>query len=303
MDHQLDMDVAAGLSAGGFVTHGGKHGLPPGTPCYNCATPLRGRWCYACGQLGEDFHRSAIHLIGEVFESFTHADGRMWQTLPHLVLRPAMLTRDYLAGKRAPQIPPLRLFLVVLLIVFVAGELASSTRKIHFVDIHMDPGDKAELENLKVHIYQPWDEWLTNWSKTHVLRAVEHPDRFVDAMGAWAHDFAFLMLPISALILSALFMFRRRFVLFDHLVFSMHSLSFQGLLFVAMMAVRATTGLHAGALLLVSPVHLFFHLRGVYGLGNFGTLMRMFVLFLCSIVALSLVMLGLVVVGLAALQE
>jgi hypothetical protein len=70
-----------------------------------------------------------------------------------------------------------------------------------------------------------------------------------------------------------------------------------------MMAVQATTGAKADALLLASPVHLFFHLRGVYGLGKFATLMRMIVLFLCSIVALSLVMLGLVVVGLAALQE
>jgi hypothetical protein len=303
MDHELDMDVAAGLSAGGFVTHGGKHGLALGTPCYNCATPLRGRWCYACGQLGEDFHRSAIHLIGEVFESFTHADGRLWQTLPHLVLRPAVLTRDYLAGKRAPQIPPLRLFLVVLLMVFVAGEMANGPQHAHKFNIQMDPGDKAQLQGLNIHVYKAWDPWINDWARTHVLRAAEHPDRFVDAMGAWAHDFAFLMLPISALILSALFIFRRRFVLFDHLVFSMHSLSFQGLLFVAMMAVQATTGAKADALLLASPVHLFFHLRGVYGLGNFATLMRMIVLFLCSIVALSLVMLGLVVVGLAALQE
>jgi hypothetical protein len=302
MDHELDLDVAAGLSAGGFVTHRGKHGLPLGTPCYNCATPLRGRWCYSCGQLGEDFHRSAFHLIGEVFESFTHADGRLWQTLPHLVVRPAVLTRDYLAGKRAPQVPPLRLFLVVLLIVFVVGELVSSGHKTHLVDIRMDPGDEAQLKNLNIHLYKPWDAWINDWGRTHVLRAVQHPDRFAAAMGAWAHDFAFLMLPISAFILSVMFVFRRRFVLFDHLVFSMHSLSFQGLLFVAMMALQ-TIGMPAAPLLLVSPVHLFFHLRGVYGLGTFGTLMRMLVLFLCSCVALGLVMLGLVVVGLAALQE
>ena len=28
----------------------------------NCATPLQGPWCHACGQRGEDFHRSIVHL-------------------------------------------------------------------------------------------------------------------------------------------------------------------------------------------------------------------------------------------------
>jgi hypothetical protein len=302
MDHEIEMDVAAGVSAGGFVTSRGKHALPLGTPCYNCATPLRGPWCYACGQLGEDFHRSAFHLIGEVFESFTHADGRIWRTLPHLIMRPAVLTRDYLAGKRAPQIPPLRLFLVVLLIVFVVGELASTTGKVHFVDLKMDPKDKADLQGLKVEMYKPWDAWLSDWGRTHLMRAVEHPDRFVQAMGAWAHDFAFLTLPISAMILSMLFVFRRRFVLFDHLVFSMHSLSFLGLLFIAMMVLR-TAGIHAWQLAFIAPVHLFFHMRGVYELSRVGTVARMFVLGICSTIALGIVMLALIVVGLAALHE
>jgi hypothetical protein len=302
MDHELETDVAAGLSVGGFIATRGKHALPLGTPCYNCATPLRGRWCYQCGQLGEDFHRSAFHLLGEFFESFTHADGRIWQTLPHLILRPATLTRDFLAGKRAPQVPPLRLFLVVLLIVFVTGELVSSSQPTHFAHVQMNPGDQAQLNNMKIHIYAPWDPWLNSWGKTHLLRAVQHPDRFIQAMGAWAHDFAFLMLPISAFLLAALFVFQRRFVLFDHLVFSMHSLSFQGLLFVCGMTLQAT-GIDTGLLLFLSPVHLFFHMRGVYGLGKLGTLVRMFLLFIGSSIALGLVMLGLVIVGLASLQE
>jgi hypothetical protein len=302
MDHEIGMDVAAGLSAGGFISTRGKHALPLGTPCFNCATPLRGPWCYACGQLGEDFHRSAFHLIGEVFESFTHADGRLWRTLPHLVMRPAVLTRDYLAGKRAPQVPPLRLFLVVLLIVFVVGQLANSTGKSHFAIVQLDPSDKADLQNLKIEMYQPWDKWMSDWGRTHLMRAVEHPDRLAQAMGAWAHDFAFLTLPISAMILSALFVFRRRFVLFDHLVFSMHSLSFLGLLFIPVMLLSAA-GIHAWQLMFIAPVHLFFHLRGVYELGKFGTLVRMLVLGLCSSIALGLVMAALVLVGLAALQD
>jgi len=301
MDHDIETDIAAGLSAGGFLAWRRKHAAPPGTPCYNCGTPLRGPWCYACGQLGEDFHRSAYHLIGETIESFTHADGRLWRTLPRLVRDPAGLTRDYLAGKRAPQVPPLRLFLVVLLLVFLAGSWASSTNHIQFVQVDHPADAQAELQKLQIHIYKPWDDALNNWARTHLTRAISNPNLFVAAMGAWAHDFAFLALPISALLLSMLFVFRRGVLLFDHLVFSMHSLAFQGLLFFAAVLLQPFAGDAAWRLLLASPVHLFFHMRGVYGLSWFGTLVRMFVLFIGSSVAFGLMMLALVLVGLASL--
>lgn len=302
MDEEGENEVAAGLSAGGVRVPGGTHGLPPGTPCYNCGTPLRGPWCYACGQSAEDFHRSAFHLVGEAVEGLTHADGRLWRTLPRLIVSPASLTGDYLAGKRASQVPPLRLFLVVLLMVFLVGEWTGSGGNTHLSALTIDPGDRAKLQKFEVHIYQPWDTALTDWARTHLSRAVDNPDRFVEAMGAWAHDFAFLMLPISAFILAILFVFRRRFVLFDHMIFSMHSLAFQGLLLVMNMLSWAV-GLHlTGWLLLLSPVHLFFHLRGVYGLGTFGTLVRMFLLLIGTTVAFGLLMAALVVVGLATLR-
>ena len=44
--------------------------------------------------------------------------------MPQLSARPGKLTRDYLDGHRAAQIPPFRLFLVVLVMVFFAGSLS-----------------------------------------------------------------------------------------------------------------------------------------------------------------------------------
>ena len=61
-----EIDTAAALSIGGFLRRGRKsEALPVGTPCPNCATPLEGPWCYACGQLGEDYHRSTAKLLWE----------------------------------------------------------------------------------------------------------------------------------------------------------------------------------------------------------------------------------------------
>lgn len=114
-------EVAAAISVGSVWRRAAARAMPLGASCPNCATPLAGPWCHACGQSGEDFHRSIGRLCGEVLEGLLHLDGRLWRTLPALMLRPAELTRGYLDGHRAPQIPPLRLFLVILLAIFVVG--------------------------------------------------------------------------------------------------------------------------------------------------------------------------------------
>src|SRR4051812_15344858 len=82
-----------------------QHAVEPGTPCGACATELMGAYCHACGQLAEDFHRSVWHLLIEAFESFFHFDGRLVHTVPRLLWKPAKLTREYLDGSRAFQIP------------------------------------------------------------------------------------------------------------------------------------------------------------------------------------------------------
>ena len=270
---------------------------PAGTPCYNCAAILQGGWCHCCGQAAHDYHRKASHLAGEALGDFFHADGRLWRTLRRLAGNPGRLTRDYLAGKRAPQIPPLRLFLVAVLVLFLVGNWA--TRDAVLFHSRKPPAEaQADLQasNLRLGLPPAMDRNVSAWLHDHLGRALAHPDDLVDAMRSRAEDFAFLMLPISALILAAIFAFRRGFVLFDHLVFSMHSLAFQG--FLISLAVLADFGW----LLWAAPVHLFAHLRGVYATGVPGTLLRMAVLFAASAVAFFLLLLGLVVVGLQGLR-
>jgi hypothetical protein len=140
-----------------------RHSLAVGTPCANCATPLAGPWCHICGQRGEEYHRSIWKLMWEAVEGLTDLDGRMWKTVPRLVLRPGKLTREYLEGRRASQIPPFRMFLIVLLLVFFAGGLAvdqnhepfklgdQNTTSAAFGD-SMSPKDKAEFDKAMTEV-------------------------------------------------------------------------------------------------------------------------------------------------------
>ncbi len=319
-----ELELAAGASAGGFVRRmAAKHALPLGTPCANCATPLQGPWCHACGQSGEDFHRSIVRLMAEVVEGLVHADGRLWRTLPDLMFRPGRLTRSFLEGHRAPQVPPLRLFLVVLLSLFLVGGLTSGV-KMAPVNATTDtkvggkvvtttteakslsdltPEERARVQaavsKVKVRIASDKpNEAAGNWLKERLTRTVADPERFYLILEQWSERFAILMLPISALLLSLLFIFQRRFYLFDHTIFSLHSLSALGLMIILAM-VASTIGDDWGSLMLFpAPIHLFAHMRGVYRTGVVGTLVRMFLLFLGSTVAAGILIVGLVAVGL-----
>src|SRR5262249_44406143 len=113
--------------------------------------------------------------------------------------------------------------------------------------------------------------------------------------------FAVLMLPLAALLLSALFVFKRGVYVFDHLIFSMHSLSFQGLL-VTVCFLGALGASWAWQFLWLSPVHLFIHMRGTYGVSVVGTLPRMFLLFIGSSIAVAFLLAALVVVGVATMH-
>jgi hypothetical protein len=343
------LETAGLASVGGWLRRRGKHAhFEPGAPCPNCATPLQGPWCYACGQSGEDFHRSVFKLIAEAFEGLFHADGRLWRTLPALLVRPGKLTRAYLDGRRAPQVPPFRMFLVLLLLVFFAGHLATSRgsheeaakphaptaedlkeRREKLAEARAElareigpeaarkfdqaveplaaageaaaPAEKGaesgvlikdggvSIDGRKLDFDdKPNDGPDERWLKTRIRAIRANPERFALILEIWAHRVAILALPVSALLLTLLFAFNRRFYVFDHLVFSMHSLSFQLLLLTTIFLLSLLIGGAAWWLILLMPIHLYRHMRGTYGSGRFMTVARMFLLFIGSSVGFGL---------------
>lgn len=316
-----ELEAAASGAFGGFFRFRPRkeHVVPAGTPCANCATPLQGPWCHMCGQVGEDFHRSIWKLIAEVFEGLLHFDGRVWTTLPDLFRRPGRLTRAYLEGHRAPQIPPFRLFLVVLVLIFFAGSLAhrplvkSTTIA---VDEHgkvvsmktntlegLTPDERAKVKAAmlsgqdKLTTVKPELDWLT----ARVSRTMDDPERFKLVLESWSERFAFLTLPMAAGLLSLAFIFQRRFFVFDHTIFSLHSLSAVGLMFMVSELLAPLIGDWSQLTLLGAPVHLFVHMRGVYQRSVVGTLARMLLLFTGSVILGGLILAGLFLVGLSGM--
>lgn len=113
-------DIATGALLGRAVEpHAGEapgsgaaHGL-----CLNCGTALIGEYCHVCGQ-NEHVHRTLGSIGHDLLHGVFHFEGKIWRTIPMLVLHPGALTRRYIAGERARFVSPLALFLFMVFLVF-----------------------------------------------------------------------------------------------------------------------------------------------------------------------------------------
>jgi len=92
--------------------------------CDNCGAVVSGRYCAACGQRLEPPLHSLWHFTKAASEDLTHADSRLWRTLGALLFRPGYLTREFLAGRRARYLPPVRLYLVISVMFFLWASAA-----------------------------------------------------------------------------------------------------------------------------------------------------------------------------------
>jgi hypothetical protein len=111
--------------------------------CANCAAPLTGPYCAACGQHAHESARSLHALFHDAWHSVTHVDGRFWQTLRLLAFRPGHLTGEYMAEHRARYVPPFRLYLVISVLFFGLFSVQS-------FGTHEEAGLSAEARQEKV---------------------------------------------------------------------------------------------------------------------------------------------------------
>jgi hypothetical protein len=91
------------------------------TDCLNCGAHLRGQYCGHCGQRSGSRLISLWELVRDAFGDLFELDSRLWNTLVPLMIRPGLLTHDYLQGRRARYMPPFRMYLVLSVLFFLVA--------------------------------------------------------------------------------------------------------------------------------------------------------------------------------------
>lgn len=126
--------------------------------CRNCGSPLRGAFCHSCGQKDDDYRRPLLTLSNEFLGDVFQWDSRVLRSIIPFLVMPGTLTRAYMRGRRQQYISPLRLYLVISIVFFIA--LGFSNRAIFgFAGpeprnlLEDFPNIAADLENVPPEFY------------------------------------------------------------------------------------------------------------------------------------------------------
>lgn len=134
--------------------------------------------------------------------------------------------------------------------------------------------------------------------ETQMKKVVENPSYFMMIAFGWGHRLAVLLLPIFAGLLALLYVYRRKFFIYDHLIVSMNFLSFTFLSYA--LALIMPGPVRGWALLLVtlwSPVNLFMTLRGAYGSHPAGAFLKASFLWFATWFMFFFLLLSLMLIG------
>ena len=248
--------------------------------CLNCKAVLVGDYCHRCGQTAH-VHRTAAALWHDIAHGVLHFEGKIWRTLPMLILRPGELTRRYIEGERARLVSPLVVFLFSIFLMFAAFNLIGGEA---FKDRGISQQASAERERARVET-GPVDIDLRGAPgplgrfDAAYRKAKANPTLLTYKLQANAYKLSWVTIPLSVPFVWLLFLHRRRyrgFGLYDHSVFATSTLSFLSL-FVLFFTLLKLMGMYGPAALLpfiIPIVHTYFHLKGAYGLGRFSALWR-----------------------------
>ena len=87
--------------------------------CLNCGTLLEGKFCHNCGQENLQMKESFGHMMNHAISDYFHFDDQFFSTIKPLFFKPGFLSLEYLAGRRARYLHPVKLYIFISLVYFV----------------------------------------------------------------------------------------------------------------------------------------------------------------------------------------
>ena len=237
--------------------------------CPNCGGAAPDRFCPRCGQKQGERLVSTRRLVGDMLEDSFSLEARLPRTLGALLVRPGFLTREFVNGRIARYLHPLRLYVVASLAFFLVLSFVAEFDDLWRVvgpRIEAAPDSSYQLLNTQVELEQvpaPFKPaaraWLRQEQEVNALGRREGVRVLYEATLSAVPPVVFLMVPFFALVLKA--MYRRRLFV-EHAVFMLHFHSLGFLLAACGLLLR--TQWLAIALGLWIAAWLFLAMRGVY---------------------------------------
>lgn len=204
------------------------------TTCTNCGAAGAEVYCARCGEKQPGHHDLTVtHFAHDVVHELVHLDSKLFTTLKLLVARPGFLTAEYFAGRKKRYIGPIRLFLTLFAIQFLAY---TAYKPAAMWDVQkfarFDKGGKLQqmIDRKAVKHRTTAEEWAERVN--HRWQKILSLSQFVTVAGL-------------AVVLKLVYWRRRRYLV-EHLVFAAHYLSFTYLFALALWPLYAVIGFELG---------------------------------------------------------
>src|SRR5689334_20294566 len=87
--------------------------------CLNCGSIVWNRYCPNCSQENLEPKESFGSLISHFISDITHFDGKFFSTTRYLLTSPGFLPSEYIAGRRARYLHPIRMYVFTSAVFFL----------------------------------------------------------------------------------------------------------------------------------------------------------------------------------------
>lgn len=118
--------------------------------CQNCQNtlPIEAKYCPSCSQKVKTGKVTIREFVQEFFDTVFNLDSKLFQTLGGLFI-PGKLTKEYFDGKRKSYAPPIRLFLVMLVLLLTIISYVIEDGNVDTNVIEFGVEEKLEKEYLE----------------------------------------------------------------------------------------------------------------------------------------------------------
>jgi hypothetical protein len=259
---------------------------PSLTPCTNCGG-ASSDYCVRCGERQPGHHDlSVAHFAHDVVHEFVHLDSKLFRTLRDIVAKPGFLAAEYFAGRKSRYIPPLRLFLTLFALQFLAFTFYQPAAVYTIASMK-----KLDTAGALTRLIDK------RAAKLHLTR--EEAEERIDER--WHKNYSLLQLLNIAGVAVVLKVLHRKRYFAEHLVFAAHFLAFSYIvLLVIDWPIYAVAGFHPGPLqktvsavtIGIQLVYLFIAQRRFYSGGGVPTAIKTVLLWIIGRWAVMVVLMG-----------
>lgn len=139
-----------------------------------------------------------------------------------------------------------------------------------------------------------------HWFKEGLTKALDNPEFYLVTMFGWGHRLAVLLLPMLGLSLTLVYLNKRQFFIYDHLMVATNLLSFAFLTnALGLVLPDPVRGWWFVLLMVWTPINLFQTLRGAYGSSIVGAGLKTLIVWFSTILSFLVLLTALLVFSLA----